>query len=84
MRTQHSLCEDVGLIPGLDQWVKDPAWLQAMWLSDLVLLWAQASAASLMLPLAWELPHATGVAVKRKKKKRKKVKSCFVLNYMCC
>ena len=25
LRTQHSVCEDVGLIPGLTQWVKDSA-----------------------------------------------------------
>ena len=29
LRTQHSVHEDVGLSPGLTQWVKDPALLQA-------------------------------------------------------
>ena len=29
LRTQHCLCEDVGLIPGLVQWVKDLALPQA-------------------------------------------------------
>ena len=30
LRTQHSLHEDVGLIPGLTQWIKDLALPQAM------------------------------------------------------
>ena len=30
LRTQHGVCEVVGSIPGLPQWVKDPAFLQAV------------------------------------------------------
>ena len=43
-----------GLIPSLAQWVKKMALLQ---------LWCRLAAA----PLAWELPQATDVALKRKK-----------------
>ena len=44
LRTQHNLCEDVGLIPGLTPWVKDPVLPQAMDVghrcsSDPVLQW---------------------------------------------
>ena len=31
-------------------------------------LWCRPAAAALIRPLAWELPYATGVALKRKKK----------------
>ena len=39
--------------------------------SDLVLLWLAAVAP--IRPLAWEPPYATGTALKRKKRKKKKV-----------
>ena len=40
--------------------------------SDLALLWMwrRLAAAALIQPLAWELPYATGVAVKRRKKEK--------------
>ena len=40
--------------------------------SDLVLLWLWCglAATALIRPLAWELPYATGAALKKKKKKK--------------
>ena len=55
-----SIQEDDGLIPGLTQWVKD---LALLW------LWHRPAAAAPIRSLAWELPYATGAAVKKKKKR---------------
>ena len=57
-----SIREDAGLTPGLAQRVKDPV---------LPWLWCRPAAAALIHPLAWELPYATGLALKTKQNKTK-------------
>jgi len=39
--------------------------------SDITLLWVVAVAVAPIRPIAWELPYATGAALKSKKKKKK-------------
>ena len=70
--------EIAGLIPGLAQWVKDLTWCRLqLWLrsgSELMSLWlwCRLAAAAPIQPLAWELPYATQVVLKRRKKEERK------------
>ena len=41
---------------------------------ELLWLWCRSAAAAPIHPLAWELPCAVGVALKRPEKKKKKLK----------
>ena len=59
VKNPTSICEDLGSIPGLGQWVKDTV---------LLWLWCRLAAATPIGTLAWEPPYETGVALKRQKK----------------
>ena len=62
--------EDMGLIPGLAQWVKNLCGLR-MW------LWHRLAAAALSQPLAWEIPNATGAALNTNKNQQQQ-KSLYI------
>ena len=73
-----SIHEDVGLIPGLVQWVKGSSVAVSCGVGrrhslDLVLLWVwyRPAAVALIRPLAWELP-----------KKRKEKKKLYIYIYI--
>ena len=78
VKTLTSIHEDVGLMPGLTQWVKGSGvavscgvgWRHG---SDLVFfwLWCKLAAVALIGTPGWELTHATGVALNSKIKQNK-------------
>ena len=59
--------KDVDSIPGLGPWVV--VWVTRRWGSDCMLLrlWRRLAGLAPNGPLTWELPYASGVALKRKK-----------------
>ena len=74
--------EVLGSIPGLAQWIKDPAvscgvGCRCSLDPELLWLWCRLVVTAPIRPLAWEPPHAAGAApekAKRPKKKKKKEK----------
>ena len=67
--------EDAGSIPGLNKWVKDSGIALSCGVglrrgSDpkLLWLWCRPAAADPIRPLGWELPYASGAALKSKKR----------------
>ena len=73
-----SIHEDMGLIPNLTQWVKDPVVAVSCGVghtfsSDptLLWLWHRPAATALIKPLAWEPPYSVGAALEKAKRPKK-------------
>ena len=69
VKNPTSIYEDASIIPGLIQWAKGSSVAVSYGVSHrlgsaltLLWLWHRLAATALILPLAWELPYAMGVA----------------------
>ena len=83
-RNPSSIHEDVGLIPGPAQWVKGSGIAMSLGIGLWLRLWPAGGAQ--IPPLAWELPYATGVALKSKTTKNKKTnkKTIVMMDIQLC
>ena len=64
-----------GSIPGLDQWVKNPA---------LLWLWCRPAAVAPIRPLVWEPPYAADAALEKSQKNQKNNKMKLKFTWMSC
>ena len=74
-----SIHEDADSIPDLAHWVEDPASAMSCGIGCrcglglmLLWLWRRPVATALIRALAWEPPYATGMALRRQKRPKKK------------
>ena len=80
-----SIHEDEGSIPGLTQWVKGSSVAMSCGVGRMQLdpallwLWCRPVATAPIRPLSWELPYATGAALKRQKEKEKRKKKIYTI-----